>query len=268
MMTEELMYFNQFLQGTLPMTAFFTTDVNFVNTRLAAHYGFPAVPATAGFMQVTNTTDTRVGFMSLGAFLSFTSFSYRTAPTLRGKWVLENLLCQHIALPPPGVPKLDGAAGAPTDPALQSQNVAVRLAAHRTMPNGVGCLQCHTLLDPIGLGLENFDAIGAYRTKYANGDTITASGMLPPGATFGGAAFGSVKDLATALSTGTPASLLTDCASQKMMTYALSRTLTAADDPYLAQVRQQWSGQGWQLKPLLKDIALNDTFKFRRGETP
>src|SRR5204863_398605 len=104
-----------------------------------------------------------------------TSFSYRTAPTLRGKWVLLNLLCQTIPDPPANVPKLD-AAGTAADPALQSQNVRIRLAAHRAATD---CAACHATLDPIGLGLENFDAIGAYRTKYANGDMIDSSGVLP-----------------------------------------------------------------------------------------
>src|SRR5450432_4020450 len=82
---EELMYFDEFLTGSLPMTKFFTTQENFVNTRLAKHYGFPAVAATAGFQKVTNGDPNRVGFMGLGSFLTLSSYSYRTAPTLRGR---------------------------------------------------------------------------------------------------------------------------------------------------------------------------------------
>jgi hypothetical protein len=256
---EELMYFNQFLTGTLPMTKFFTTQTNFVNTRLAQHYGFGTPPAT-GFQMVMNGSPNRVGFMGLGSFLTFTSYSYRTAPTLRGKWILLNLLCQTIPSPPANVPKLDATAQ-PSDMTAQTENVRAKLTAHR---QAADCFTCHSLLDPIGLGLENFDAIGKYRTSYtAGGAAIDSSGMLPSGETFT-----TLSQLATILSTGTHGQQLTDCASHKMMTYALSRSLIDTDDPYLNQVRTTWAGQGYGLKDLMKDIVTNDTFKFRRGEAP
>jgi hypothetical protein len=252
---EEYMYFNEFLKGSLPMTDFFKTDINFVNARSAMHYGVPNITGT-NLQKITNTADTRVGFMGLGSFLTFTSFSYRTAPTLRGKWVLENLLCQTIAMPPADVPKLD--TGAANDPALQSQNVRIRLAAHRTRTD---CAACHATLDPIGLGLENFDAIGAYRTKYSNNDTIDSSGVLPTKETFA-----TVAELANILSTGSYQKKLTDCASEKMMTFALSRALGATDEAYLEQIRTAWATKGYGLKALLKEIVLNDTFRWRHGE--
>jgi hypothetical protein len=259
MINEQYAFFNEFFTAAnpQPFTSFFTYDANFVDARLATHYGFPAV---TGFTKVNNTTDTRVGFMGLAAFQTFTSFSYRTAPTLRGKWVLLNLLCQSIKEPPPGIKPLDADGTKATDPALQSQNVRVRLAAHRTQAD---CAACHATLDPIGLGLENFDAIGAYRTKYPNGDTIDSSGVLPSGEMFS-----SVQQLATILSGGSYQEKLTNCVSQKMMTYALSRALVDTDQPYLDQIRAQWSqpAQGWNLKALLKDIVLNDTFRNRHGE--
>jgi hypothetical protein len=255
---EELMYFDEFLDGSLPMTKFFTTPENFVNARLAKHYGFPA-PTAAGFQKVMNGDPNRVGFLGLGSFLTFSSFSYRTSPTLRGRWVLENLLCTTINPPAMPVPKLDGTATA-TDPNAQQENVRERLTLHR---QNATCAGCHAVLDPIGLGLENFDGIGAYRTKYpaANSPPIDASGMLPTGETFS-----SVAQLAAILSSGDHLQQLTNCASQKLMTYALSRALGASDEPYLNQVRTSWAGQGWGLKPLLKDIVLSDPFRLRRGE--
>jgi hypothetical protein len=259
MINEQLSFFNEFFTAAQPQpfTNFFTYDVNFLDARLAKHYGVPGVTSTTP-VKMAITNDTRVGFMGLGSFLTFTSFSYRTAPTLRGKWVLLNLLCQTIPDPPANVPKLD--TGAAADPALQSQNVRVRLAAHRTQTD---CAACHATLDPIGLGLENFDAIGSYRAKYANGDTIDSSGVLPTKEMFT-----SVQSLATILSMGSYQTKMTNCVSQKMMTYALSRALGQTDQPYLEQVRSIWAdpAQGWNLKNLLKDIVLNDTFRFRRGE--
>jgi hypothetical protein len=121
-----------------------------------------------------------------------------------------------------------------------------------------GCATCHNTLDPIGMGLENFDAIGRFRTKYPNGDAVDSSGVLPDGQKFQ-----DLKQLAAILSAPTEARL-TDCASKKMMTYALSRPVVASDDPYLKQIRDSW--RGGNMKELLKQVVLNDTFRFRRGE--
>jgi hypothetical protein len=227
MIDEGFAYFSQFLTGPRNMTEFFTV--------------------------VTNPSEQRQGFLGLASFLTQSSFSYRTAPTLRGKWVLENLLCEETPPPPPEVPKLDDAANAQQAMETQSENVRVRLEAHRTMP---ACASCHKTLDPIGLGLENFDAIGRYRTKYANGDTIDASGVLPDGSKFNGLA-----ELSAILAKD---SRLTDCATTKLMTYALSRGVVDSDAPYMKQITDAWKGGG--LQSLLKQIVLNDTFRFRRGE--
>jgi hypothetical protein len=151
------------------------------------------------------------------------------------------------------VPKLDDPAAA--NSALQSENVRIRLEAHRAMP---GCATCHNTLDPIGMGLENFDAIGRFRTKYPNGDAVDSSGVLPDGQKFQ-----DLKQLAAILSAPTETRLI-DCASKKMMTYALSRPVVTSDDPYLKQIRDSW--KGGNMKELLKQVVLNDTFRYRRGE--
>jgi hypothetical protein len=252
MVEEGLSYFDEFLSNGRSMTEFFTADVNFVDAALGKLYGISA-GANANRVRVTNTSDTRRGFVGLASFLTMTSFSYRTAPTLRGKWVLENLLCQEIAPPPPNVPKLDqDAAGAN---GLQSENVRKRLEAHRVDPM---CASCLNILDPIGMGLENYDAIGKYRTKYPNGEAIDASGMLPDGTPFAG-----LTELTQALSTDTR---LTDCVSEKLLTYALSRAVIASDDAYLDQIRKQWTADGMGLSALVKHIVLSDPFRNRRGE--
>jgi hypothetical protein len=130
---------------------------------------------------------------------------------------------------------------------------------HRQM---APCSTCHATLDPIGLGLENFDGIGAYRTAYGapGSPPIDASGMLPTGEMFS-----SLSQLAAILSSGTHLQQLTDCASSKLMTYALSRELAPTDQLYLDQIRASWTSQGWGLKALMKDIVLNDTFRKRHG---
>jgi hypothetical protein len=252
MVREGLAYFDEFLSGGRSVAEFFTADVNFIDAPLGKLYGI-AGGGTTDPVRVTNTSDTRRGFVGLASFLTLTSFSYRTAPTLRGKWVLENLLCQTIPPPPPDVPKLDAASADPNS--LQSENVRVRLEAHRANPV---CASCHEILDPIGLGLENYDAIGKYRTKYANGDRIDASGELPDGTQFTG-----LTELSQALSKD---SRFTDCVSQKMLTYALSREVVDSDDAYLQQIRDQWTNDGMDLSSLVKGIVLSDPFRNRRGE--
>jgi hypothetical protein len=124
------------------------------------------------------------------------------------------------------------------------------------------CSTCHAQLDPIGLGLENFDGIGAYRTAYGapGSPPIDSSGVLPSGEMFS-----SVSQLAAILSSGTHLQQLTDCTMRKLMTYALSRELEATDEPYLNQIRTSWAAEGWGLKALMKNIVLSDTFRKRRG---
>jgi len=127
--------------------------------------------------------------------------------------------------------------------------------------NGSSCAVCHTGLDPIGLGMENFNGIGAYRSTYGNGQPIDASGTLPDGTTFNG-----IVELAGILSAGDRKGEIAACAVKRLMAYALSRPVTAATDaPYVAQVTEQWSAQKYALRSLLQDVVSNDTFRLRRG---
>ena len=260
MLREGLLYFSEFLGGAAggrnerSLAEFFTADVNFADARLAALYGIAGPAAAASEpVRVVDLGDQRRGFLGLASFLTVTSYSYRTAPTLRGKWVLENLLCQTIPAPPPNIPKLDdGQAGSA---ATQSLNIRQRLAEHRANPL---CASCHDTLDPIGLGLESFDAIGRYRAVYANGDAVDASGVLPDGSRFNG-----IQQLSALLSAD---ARFTDCASQKLMTYALSRRLGDADAPFIQQARVRWKEQGLGLRALIQLLVASPTFRQRHGQ--
>jgi hypothetical protein len=253
MAKEGLAYFDDFLTSDRSFADFLTADFNYVNARLARHYGLPAVAGDA-LVKVTSTTDRRQGFLGLGAFLTTSSYAYRTAPTLRGRWVLLNLMCETIEKPANvKIPSLDSEKA--SDPAAQNLNVAARLAEHRDNPM---CSGCHNVLDPIGLGLEDFDAIGRARTAYPNGDPVVVGGTLPGGKTFSG-----LVELSNILSQDRH---LTDCASQKLMTYALGRSLGAADQPYLDQIRFRWKTNGTSLRALVKAVAQSDAFRNRRGE--
>lgn len=252
MIREGQLYFDEFLRKRRSVDEFFTADLHFVDNALADLYGISGVSSTTP-MRMESATPERQGFLGLAGFLTVTSFSYRTAPTLRGKWVLENLLCQPVAPPPANVPELDekvaDGAGAET------LNVRERLAEHRKNPT---CASCHTILDPIGLGLENFDAIGHYRSEYSANDPVDASGMLPTGESFDG-----LPALATILATDVR---FGNCASDKLLTYALSRQLGTSDKPFLQEIRSAWAGTDKSLLSLLRTIVHSDPFRQRRGE--
>lgn len=259
MYNEGLLYFQEFLTGTAQMKDFFTNNVNFVDGTLAGLYGVTGVTGNQP-QKLTNMTPNRMGFMGLASFLTQSSIEYRTAPTLRGKWVLQNLLCQTIPNPPPGVPKLEDPADPNAVMMAQSENVAMRLAAHRTM---MSCATCHTLLDPIGLGLENFDGIGQYRATYADGEKIDPSGV------FDMKTFNGLSDLAKMLSNPADKYLteLNQCATKKLMIYALSRVIDDGDTdmPYVQRIAWEWSGAS--MKDLLKRVVLSQPFRNRHGET-
>jgi hypothetical protein len=163
--------------------------------------------------------------------------------------VLDNLLCTEIPPPPPNVPELESGE------ADQSLNVRERLAEHRTNPQ---CASCHQILDPIGLGLENFDAIGGYRESYSGGDAVDASGLLPTGESFDG-----LFEL-TGLLADDPR--LVDCATEKLLTYALSREVVESDQPYADEIRTRAEAAGGSVRALLAEIVRSDLFRQRRGE--
>jgi hypothetical protein len=258
MYQEGLLYFQDFLMGNSQMKDFFTAKINFVNNALAPLYGVAGITG-APLQKVTNMAPNRMGFMGLASFLTQSSLDYRTAPTLRGKWVLENLLCQELP-PKPNtpIPDLDAAGNAMN--MAQSENVAMRLAAHRSMD--AGCAACHATLDPIGLGLENFDAIGQYRTTYADGEVVDPSGIydMKP--------FKGLSDLTGLLADPSSkyAEQLKECATKKLMTFSLSRIMGSADDPYIKKIAYDWGGGG--MKDLLKKVVLSQPFRYRHGEAP
>jgi hypothetical protein len=242
-------FFDEFAKGDLPWTDFVKADVNYVNADLAKLYGLPA-PAS-GTQRVVNTSDNRFGFFGMGAFLALSSYEYRTAPTLRGRWILLNLLCTPPKDPPPNVPKLDAD---PTSADASDQNVRTRLEAHRKNPI---CASCHASLDPYGLALENFDAIGKYRATYPNGQTIDASTSMPDGTNFAG-----LSGLADYVSQKPD---LLQCVEQQLFTYSLGRVITDTDQPYLNLIQQNWAASKPSLPRLIKGLVTADTFRKRHG---
>ena len=247
MAEEAYRFYDEFAKQDRPWSDFVKADINFVDANLAKLYGI--TPPAAGTVRVEEKGDQRFGFLGMGAFLALSSYEYRTAPTLRGRWILLNLLCTPPAEPPPGVPPLDAMPNADA----ADQNVRARLEEHRK--NAV-CASCHRTLDPYGLALENFDGIGKYRAAYGNGSTIDASTITADGTAFTGLQ-GMVDQVSKAPT-------LNSCVEQKMFTYSLGREVTATDYPYLAQIDAAWSASPTMPK-LMKSLVLADTFRKRHG---
>ena len=247
---ETLALFREFLTKDLPASDLLRAPFTFVNDRLAAHYGLPAV-GSANLTRVSLTGDRRQGLLTQAAVLTRTSFPSRTSPTVRGAWIATHLLCAPPPPPPPNVPAF------PEPVAGMATTVRQRLEVHRTNP---ACAGCHALVDPIGLGLENYDLVGRYRTT-DQGKPIDASGVLPSGEKFatGG-------ELLALLATD---SRVVPCVARNLMTYALGRGVEDSDDASVDLVVKQAASArpaGAGLQGLVLEVVGSRPFRMRRGE--
>lgn len=240
-------YFDEFLRGDLSMRDFLTADFTFVDDRLAAWYGLTA--PGMGLRRVMLRGSNRAGALMHGSFLTVTSHPDRTSPVKRGQWVLGQLLCEPPRPPPPNVEGLPPE----TNP---TGTLRERMERHRTQPS---CAACHQLMDPIGFGLENFDAIGRWRTT-DSGFAIDPSGALP-----GGGEFRNAQEMTAQLARD---SRYPRCVTQQLFTYALGRGPEDYDQATLDRIAAAWSADGMRLRDLVTRIVLSDSFRQRRGEAP
>ncbi|HXI60577.1 MAG TPA: DUF1588 domain-containing protein, partial [Polyangia bacterium] len=215
----------------------------FVNNELAKVYGLPQA-ATDGFRRQTLPAGSpRSGLLGSGAILASNGLPQRTSPTLRGRFVAEQLLCKVVPPPPPNV---DTSVLNTLPP---NATVKATLEAHRQNP---ACASCHALMDPIGLALENFDSVGAYRTT-ANNVPIDATGALD------GVPFKDEASLATALRNHPDA---VPCFVSKLYEQAQGRTPLAVDNPVLADLGKKFVTSGHRADQLLLDIVSSDAYRF------
>jgi hypothetical protein len=243
-------YFDDFLRNNRSWLEFLQTDVNYVNAALAPLYDMTGVTGTT-LQRVQYTTDQRAGFMGLAGFLALSSMDRRTSPTLRGKWVLGNLLCTEAPPPPQDVPKLEV-----TGQDLENGNIRVMLEQHRTRPD---CAGCHAIFDPFGMALENFDAIGRYRTTYGDGSTIDDSTELPASPTYpNGVKFEGI-DGAAGVVTAMPE--FKSCFAQKLFIYSLGRAPAGDDEAWIEQVAQQWQQGDLTITRLIQTLAQSVPFR-------
>jgi len=176
-----------------------------------------------------------------------TSYATRTSPVKRGKWVLEQLLCEGPPPPPPGVEGL-------TNETMPTGSLRERMEAHRSDPV---CSSCHTLMDPIGFSFEHYDGIGRYRDT-DNGFDIEPAGELPDGTAFDGP-----LELATLL---TGDARLPRCITEQLLTYALGRGTEEHDDDDIESIAQAFIAGGHLMPELIELVVLSDAFRMRRGE--
>jgi len=224
-----------------------TSDQTFVNNRLARHYGING-PSTSQFRQVTLTDPNRFGLLGKAGVLMRTSYGDRTSPVLRGAWVLDKLIGTPPAPPPPTVvANLDQKEGeAP-------KTVRARLELHR---EAATCRTCHGVIDPTGLALENFDAIGQYRTtdRQAANAKIDASTVLPNGVAINGPV-----ELREALSSNPDP--FVRALTERLLMYSINRPLEYFDMPQVRKVISDAKKENYTLTSLVLGIVNTDSFR-------
>ena len=203
----------------------------FVNERLAKHYGIPGVSGPE-FRRVDLTGTPRGGVVTQGSVLTVSSYATRTSPVLRGKWILENLLNAPPPEPPADVPNLDETNIG------TSASVRMQLEEHRKNPT---CASCHRRMDPLGFGLENFDAVGAWRTMDGK-LPIDSAGTLPDGRTFNGPE--ELRQILAADRAGFSRAL-----TSKLLTYALGRGLERYDTKTVKAIADRLPAQHTGSRP-------------------
>ena len=223
-----------------------TADHTFINERLARHYGIRHVYGPR-FRRVTLTDDVRKGLLGKGGILLVTSHADRTSPVVRGKWILENLIGTPPAPPPADVP------GFPDDDPRAPQTVRARMERHRASP---ACAGCHRVMDPLGLALENFDAVGKWRTEEA-GVKIDASGDLGNGTKVDG-----VVSLRAALIN--QPEVVVGTMAEKLLTYALGRGLEYYDMPAVRGIVRSAARQDNRFSALVLGIVRSTPFQMRQ----
>lgn len=244
------LFFQELVKENLPLETFLLGDFTFANARLATQYGI-AAPASSGFAKVSLTGTPRIGALTQTSFLMANAHADRTSPVLRGVWVLERLLCSP---PPPPPTNLDIPSQVETLPGLTLRQ---SLEQHRKDPL---CNACHAVFDPIGLGFENFDGIGKYRTV-DGGLPVDATGVL------GGKAFDGPAQLAPLLASDPR---FRSCVAQQLLTYGVGRSFAAGDGKMYADAVARHAAADGKAKwrSWIEMIASTEAFQTRRGVAP
>jgi hypothetical protein len=246
--TETELFLDAQLEEDHSVTDILTSDETFLNEQLARHYGIAGIYGSH-FRRVKLTDENRFGLLGKASVLAVTSYTTRTSPTIRGKWLLENILAAPMPAPPPNVPALE-------DSNKEGKPLSVRemLEKHRANPV---CASCHARMDPLGLSLENFDAIGQWRTTDA-GKPIDASGVLLDGTKVDGP-----RELRRALMA--QKTQFIKAVTEKLLTYALGRGLEYYDAPTVRAIDRSAAADDYRWSSIVLGIVKSPPFQMRRA---
>ncbi len=244
--TETELFLNAQLNDDRSIFDLLTSNETFLNEQLARHYGISNIYGSH-FRRVKLTDENRFGLLGKASVLAVTSYTTRTSPTIRGKWLLENILAAPMPPPPPNVPLLEQSN-------KDGKPHAVReiLELHRA---NATCAGCHARMDPLGLSMENFDAIGRWRSTDA-GTVIDASGVLLDGTKVSGP-----RELRQALVA--QKTLFAKAVTEKLLTYALGRGLEYYDAPAVRGIYREAAADGYRWSSLIQATVKSAPFQMR-----
>jgi mono/diheme cytochrome c family protein len=248
MKTETRMFFDTILRENRPIGDFIDARYTFLNELLAKHYGIDGVSGPE-FRRVDLETGERGGVLTHGSVLAVSSYPTRTSVVIRGKYILQNILGTPPPPPPADVPALDEQAVG-TTASLRKQ-----METHRT--NAI-CASCHSRMDPLGFALENYDAIGKWRTM-DGGFPVDSSGILP-----GGKKFANSAEMRQILSERVPE--LTRTLTEKLLIYSLGRGLQRYDRPTVNGITKKVAASGYGFQTLVQEVVRSLPFQSRRAE--
>ena len=252
MVDEVRLFFENIVRENHSVARLIDSDYTFLNENLATIYGLEEAVVGTEMRKVSLTDDNRGGILGMPGVLAATSFPNRTSPVKRGVWVLQQVLGDHVPAPPPDVPALENS----NQQSVANLTLRERTELHRSDPV---CANCHRLLDPIGFGLENFDAIGRWREQDDNGEPIDAAGKLP-----GGMSFSSPQELKAMI-----ARRIDDFSRNltgKLLAYALCRRLEGYDEIVVDELMQKIAQDGYRMQTLITAVVTSYPFTHRRIE--
>ena len=239
---ETELFFQSMLREDRSILDLLRADYTFLNERLARHYGIPGIYG-AEFRRVTLTNEERKGLLGQGSVLTVTSYPNRTSPTLRGKWLLENILGSPPSPPPPDVPSLK------EDEDLSLLTMRERMELHQASP---ACSSCHSRMDPLGFALESFDGLGRWRAD------VDSSGVLPDGTRVDGPV-----GLRNVLLSKKDQVVMT--ATERLLTYALGRGVEAFDMPAVRKIARDAASSDYRWSSLFTGVVESTPFQMRRA---
>ncbi|MCX6597667.1 MAG: DUF1592 domain-containing protein [Acidobacteria bacterium] len=252
MYDEVRLFFESIVREDQSVIRFVDSDYTYLNDNVATIYGLQKSVTGSQMRRIRLNDGNRGGVLGMPGILAATSFPNRTSPVKRGVWVLEQVLGDDVPAAPPDVPALDKQ----DQSTVANLTLRQRTELHRTNPV---CANCHQVLDPIGFGLEKFDAIGRWRDRDSNGQPIDSAGELP-----GGHRFAGPRDLKAII--GTRTSTVARSLLDKLLAYALGRKLEGYDEIVVDKLMDEIAADGYRMRSLIYGVITSYPFTHRRVE--